>query len=132
MPRIVLLSLALAFISIGLVCVAKESTGNSQQQPLANLDKILRQTNGVQIDAIMDNKLATNVTNALSDMASNLRKMFAENRRLSVQVQDVLNRVQNATGVNATKTISSLQQANVTSLSSQLNLGNLVSRMQST
>lgn len=127
----VIFALALSSVGLQALLAAKEPTGNNQQQPLANLDKILRQANGVQMDAIMDNRLAANVSNALNDMALNLRKLFTENRKLSMQVQDVLNRVQNATGVNATKTLSNLQQANVTSLSNQLNLGNVVARMQS-
>lgn len=128
--KLLIVSLLLIASIIQASSGAKEGASN-QQQPLANLDKVLRQTNGVQIDAIVDNKIASNMTTMLSDMASNLRKMFMENRRLSMQVQDVLNRVQNATGVNATKALSSIQQqgTNATNLGN-LNLGNVVSRMQ--
>lgn len=111
---------------------AKENSNNQQQeQPLANLDKVIRQANGIKIDPLMDSKLASNVTNTLNDMAMNLRKMFMENRRLSSQVQDVIKRMQNATGVNATSTVNSFQQqaTNLTSLNN-LNLNNVVSRFQ--
>lgn len=113
---------------------AKEAT-SSNQQPLSQLDKILKQTNNIRVDSVMDSKLTSNVTQTLNEMAMNLRKMFMENRRLSNQVQDVLQRMQNATGVNATNTINSLQQQtpNVTSLTNQLNninLNNLTSRFQ--
>lgn len=111
---------------------AKENSNNQQQeQPLANLDKVIRQANGIKIDSLMDSKLASNVTNTLNEMAMNLRKMFMENRRLSSQVQDVIKRMQNATGVNATSTVNSFQQqaTNLSSLSN-LNLNNVVSRYQ--
>lgn len=61
----------------------------------------------------MDNKLIGNVTNTLNDMAMNLRKMFAENRRLSSQVQDVIQRVQNVTGVT-NNTMKAIQQQALT------------------
>lgn len=111
---------------------AKEATN---QQPLSQLDKILKQTNSGRVDSVVDSKLASNVTQTLNEMAMNLRKMFMENRRLSNQVQDVLQRMQNVTGVNATNTISSVQQQNlnVTSLTNQLsnvNLSSVASRFQ--
>ena len=118
----------------------KEAQGANQQvQPLANLDKMLRQANGVKVDAIVDNKLASNVTNALNDMAQNLRKMFVENRRLTMQVQDLIGRVQNVTGVNATNALGTIQQqaANMSNASSfgglnglngQMNMGSLLQR----
>lgn len=116
---------------------AKEPSGNNgpqqpqQQQPLAALDKILKQANGVRVDAIVDNKLASNVTNALNEMALNLRKLFMENRRLTSQVQEVIQQVQNVTGVNATSAIKTMQQqtANMSTFNtSNINLGNLMPR----
>lgn len=112
---------------------AKESPG-VQQQPLAQLDKVIRQANGIKVDSIVDSKLASNVTNTLNEMALNLRKMFMENKRLSNQVQDVLQRMQNATGVNATSTINGLQQqaSNMSSMSNlnNLNVNNMMARFQ--
>lgn len=109
---------------------AKENTNNQQQQqPLASLDKVVRQANGIRLDSLMDNKLASNVSITLNEMAMSLRKMFMENRRLSSQVQDVLLRVQNATGVNATSTINNLQATNISSLS-DMNLNKAISRFQ--
>lgn len=96
-------TLQVVFLTTSLLIVGYAWTKETQPQaqPLAGLDKMLKQANGVKLDAIIDNKLASNVTNALNDMAQNLRKMFIENRRLTMQVQELVNRVQNATGVNA-------------------------------
>lgn len=107
----------------------KNSNQGQQQAPLGNLDNMLKQANGVKVDAIMDSKMASNVTNALNDMAMNLRKMFMENRRLSNQVQEVLQRVQNATGVNATNAIGNAQQQAANFSSGNLNLTNLSTLM---
>ena len=109
-------------------------SGNSQQ-PLSNLDKIVRQTNGLRIDSILDNKMASNVTSTLNEMAMNLRKMILENRRLSSQVQEVLVRVQNVTGLNATSAVSNLQQQassvpNISNPMGQFNVSSLMSRSQ--
>jgi len=128
MTRIALMFILLA-ITKNLVN-AKDSS--SDQQPLTNLDGVLKQANGLKVDSIVDGKLASNVTNTLNEMALNLRKMFVENRRLSSQVQDVLQRMQNVTGINATNTISKIQQqaSNVSSLNN-VNLNGIVSRFQS-
>lgn len=101
-------------------------------QPLASLDKMLSQVNGVKVDAIMDPKVTSNVTNLLNEMAMNMRKVLFENRRISSQVQDVLHRVQNATGVNATTAINNMQQplANASNLTNMNNLNNVLSRFQ--
>ena len=125
------------FIAVILSCAliattliqAKETQQNNQ--PLAGLDRMLKQANGVKVDAIVDNKLATNVTNALNEMAMNLRKMFAENRRLNQQVQELVNRVQNATGVNATNTFGNLQQqaSNFSNMANNLNLQSMSTLM---
>lgn len=117
----------LVFVLVASTIVqAKEpqNNANGNNQPLAGLDRMLKQANGVKVDAIVDNKLASNVTNALNDMAMNLRKMFAENRRLNQQVQELVTRVQNATGVNATNTFGNLQQqaSNFSNLANNLNL----------
>lgn len=127
------LILLLVFFTSNQPNINAKEAGN--QQPLSQLDKILKQTNNVRVDSVVDSKLASNVTQTLNEMAMNLRKMFMENRRLSNQVQDVLQRMQNVTGVNATNTISSIQQQapNVTSLTNQLNninLSSVASRFQ--
>lgn len=137
-PMIMQTIIFAASIFIAGVVMSKESQVANQQQaqPLANFDKILKQASGVKVDAIVDNKLASNVTNALNDMAQNLRKMLVENRRLSMQVQDLMSRVQNVTGVNATNTISAIQQqaTNMSSvnglsgLGGQMNMGSLMQR----
>lgn len=121
---------------VDLVLTREASGANQQVQPLANLDKVLKQASGVKVDAIVDNKLAANVTNALNDMAQNLRKMFVENKRLTMQVQDLMGRVQNVTGVNSTNALGAIQQqaanmSNVGALSglnNPANLGSLLSR----
>lgn len=107
-------------------------TGNGPQQPLANLDKILSQFSGAKVDPIVDNKLAANVTNVLNEMATSLSKMFMENRRLTSQLEETMRRVQNATGMNATNAIGSIQQqmANMSSLGANINLSTLVPRFQ--
>lgn len=103
----------------------------SNQQPLGNLDKVLQQVNGTQMtETLMDAKLASNMTNALNEMAMNLRKMFAENRRLTVQVQDVIQRVQNATGVNSTTALGKANQQALLNLSNPNSINNLLSRFQ--
>lgn len=110
---------------------AKEAASQTAgQQPLGQLEKVLKQTNGIKMDAIMDQKLASNVTNALNEMALNLRKMFVENRRLTSQVQDVLQRLQNTTGVNATSTFNTIQQqaANPAVINNITNLSSMASR----
>ena len=124
------------FLSIAMIAIAniqaREAQNNANNnQPLAGLDRMLKQANGVKVDAMVDNKLAANVTNALSEMALNLRKMFVENRRLSQQVQELINRVQNATGVNATNTIANMQQqaSNFSGLANNLNLRSLSTMM---
>lgn len=120
-PEVVLLMLLLTVFHY---TTAKENT-NNQPQPLENLDKVIRQANGMKFDSMMDSKLASNVSTTLNEMAMNLRKMFMENRRLSSQVQDVLKRMQNATGVNATSAINNFQQqTNLTSLNNLSNLSN--------
>lgn len=86
---------------------------DSRQQPLANLDKVLKQASEVKVDAIADPKLTANLTNMFSEMANNMRKMLMENKRLQVQVQETLARVQNTTGFNAT---ALQQQAMATAL----------------
>lgn len=110
------------------------ATGDNSA-PLANMDKVMKVASNVKFDSITDPKLASNVTNALNEMANNLRKMFMENRRLSAQVQDVLQRVQNATnstGTNATATVANIQkQANQNMPNmTNLNLNNLMPRFQ--
>lgn len=109
----------------------RQQTNNNNNQPLANLDKVLKQANGIKVDAIMDPKLASNVTNALNEMAINLRKMLTENRRLSSQIQEVVQRVGNATGVNATTAMNGMQQqtSNLTGLVNTANLNSLTSLM---
>jgi len=81
------------------------------QQPLAGLDRILGQAQSFRMDSLpmIDTRVASNVTNVLNDMALNLRKIVMENQRLSTQVQELLNRVQNSTGFNATNTLGNLQ-----------------------
>lgn len=128
--QIAVLTSSIFFISF---VWSKEAQGTNQQvQPLAGLDKMLKQANGVKLDAIVDNKLATNVTSALNDMAQNLGKIFIENRRLNMQVQDLISRVQNATGINAASTLGAIRQQ-ATNMSSIHGLGgnaNLSSLMQ--
>lgn len=111
----------------------------STAAPLANLDKLLRQTNSqVRIESLMDSKMANNMTSILNDMVMSMNKMVLENKRLSTQVQEVLNRVQNSTGVNGTTTLTKLQQQapsmtsnlNDLGLSNFSNLTNLASRFQ--
>lgn len=124
--------LLLVLLSSDLSASAKDANQGGNP-PLGNLDKVMQQANGMKFDAITDSKLASNVTNALNEMAMNLRRMFAENRRLTAQVQDVLQRVQNVTGVNATTTVGSLQQqaSNMSNLSNMGgNLNNFMSRFQ--
>lgn len=113
-----------------LVASFNQAKETKNEQPLANLDKIMRQANGVKLDSVMDPKLTSNVTNTLNEMAMNLRKMFMENRRLSSQVQDVLQRMQNATGVNVTNSMNNLQQQATSMNASNINLNNLIPRMQ--
>lgn len=113
---------------------AKEA-GSQSNQPLGALDKVLKQASTIRMDSVVDNKLASNMTNTLNEMAMNLRKMFMENRRLSSQVQEVMTRVQNVSGINATNTISNLQQQapNITSLANMansMNLTNTLARFQ--
>ena len=123
--------LAVSVLLVEIVKTDEVRAGN--QQPLAELDKMLKQANGVKVDAIVDNKLASNVTKVLNDMATNLRKMFVENRRLNVQVQDLFSRVQNATGVNATNTFGSIQQqaSNISALTGHMNVSSLMQRFVS-
>ena len=105
---------------------------SSNNQPLANLDKVLRQTNNVANEALANTKLVSNMTNALNDMAAKLRKMFAENRRLNTQIQSLVTRVQNSTGLNTTTTSlnNTIQQqaANLSSLAKSINMTNLIPR----
>lgn len=105
---------------------AKENQSANNDQ-LSNLSQLLKQTNGVKVDALMDNKLLSNVSSTLNDMAANLRKMFAENRRLSSQVQDVLQRVQNVTAVN-NNTLKAFQQQAANSSLGGFNLTNIMPR----
>jgi hypothetical protein len=109
----------------------KESQNNANNQPLSGLDKMLRQANGLKIDAIVDNKIASNVTNALTEMANNLRKMMMENRRLNQQVQELVIRFQNVTGANATSSLGNLQQqaSNFSNLANNLNMRNMSALM---
>lgn len=90
----------------------------NENQPLTNLDKILRQTNNsIRVDNLMDNKLVSNLTNILNEMSQTMSKMIIENKRLTSQIQEVVNRVQNTTGTNAPITLGKLQQQapNITS-----------------
>lgn len=103
-----------------------------QQQPLAGFDKILGQASVVRMDTFTDNRMTSNLTNALNEMALNLRKIVVENRRLNTQVQELMSRVQNSTGINATSTIGNLQQqaANLPNLAnSPMNLQSLSTLM---
>lgn len=111
----------------------------STAAPLANLDKLLRQTNSqIRIENLMDSKMANNITSVLNDMVMSMNKMVLENKRLSSQVQEVLNRVQNSTGINGTTTLTKLQQQgpsmtsnlNDLGLNNFNNLTNLASRFQ--
>lgn len=120
-------AVSLKLVVLGLVVLladtsssAKESNNNNQ--PLAGLEKVLKQVSSVKAESIVDNKMANNVTSTLNEMAMNLRRMFVENRRLNQQVQELVTRVQNTTGLNATSTIGSLQQQtpNLSSLSNSL------------
>lgn len=111
---------------------AKESNNpkQQQQQPLANVDKIIRQASGNlgQLDSVIDPKAVSNMTNVLNEMAANLRKMFSENKKIQQQMQEVLNRVSNTTGINATNAMTTMQQQaanipmNLTSIGSFSNL----------
>lgn len=79
---------------------AKPETNN---QPLANIDKLIRQANGtVKLDNLLDPKLAANITSVFNEISLNLNKMMVENKRLSSQIQEVVQRVQNSTNLNAT------------------------------
>lgn len=126
-PVGVLIVLCAALIASSAECYAKETNQNAGNQPLANVDKIMKQANNMRMDSLVDSKLASNMTNTLNDMAMNLRKMFMENRRLSSQIQEVMSRVQNATGVNATSAMNNLQQqaSNMTNMTNLQNLPNL-------
>lgn len=81
---------------------AETLSKQQRQQPLANLDKVIKQASEVKMDAITDPKLTSNLTSVFNEMANNMRKMFMENKRLQMQVQETLVKVQNATGINAT------------------------------
>lgn len=111
----------------------------STAAPLGNLDKFLRQTNSqIRVENLMDSKMANNITSVLNDMVMSMNKMVLENKRLSTQVQEVLGRVQNSTGLNGTTTLSKLQQQspsmtaslNDLGLQSFNNLSNLANRFQ--
>lgn len=106
---------------------AKEKQAN-KDQPLSNLDNLLRQQNApMRIENLVDSKMANNITNVLNEMAFSMNKMILENKRLSSQLQDVLNRVQNSTGVNAPAAIARFQQQapNITSNLNDFSLTNL-------
>lgn len=106
---------------------AKEKQAN-KDQPLSNLDNLLRQQNApMRIENLVDSKMASNITNVLNEMAFSMNKMILENKRLSSQLQDVLNRVQNSTGVNAPAAIARFQQQapNITSNLNDFSLTNL-------
>lgn len=120
----ILIVVAIAVAAATVLAKEAQNNANNNNQPLSGLDRMLKQANGVKVDAIVDNKLAQNVTNALNEMAMNLRKMISENRRLNQQVQELVNRVQNATGVNATSTFGNLQQqaSNFSNMANSLNL----------
>lgn len=114
---------------------AKENNNSKQQQqqqqPLAGVDKMFRQVNGnlSQFDSVA----MSNMTNVLNEMAANLRKMFSENKKIQQQMQEVLNRVSNNTGINATNAMTNIQQQaanvpmNITSVGS---FSNLLPRLQ--
>lgn len=118
-------------LSLYLLVEAKDNRAQSndnKNQPLGNLDKLLRQSNApMRIDNLMDNKLATNITNMLSEMALNMNKMVLENKRLTSQLQEVITRVQNSTGINGTNAITKLQQQapNITTSLNDISLNNL-------
>lgn len=111
---------------------AKESNNSKQQQqqPLASVDKMIRQASGNlgQVNAAIDEKTVNNMTSVLNEMAANLRKMFMENKKMQQQMQEVLTRVSNGTGINATSVMTTMQQQaanapmNLTSISSISNL----------
>lgn len=107
-----------------------QKDNQKKNEPLSNVNEALKQASSIKVDQVMGEKMMANMSIVLNEMAANLRKMFAENKRLNNQVQEVLQRVQNVTGVNATSTIKNLQQqstANMTYLNS-LNLSTLMPR----
>lgn len=127
--------LCLVLVSLGAQMEAAKEAAN-QNQPLANMDKVLKQVSNVRMDSVVDNRLASNMTSTLNEMAMNLRKMFMENRRLSGQIQEVMTRVQNVSGINATSTISNLQQqapniSSLTNMANNMNLSSTLARFQS-
>lgn len=105
-------------------CAPKEQqqSKDSRSQPLSSLDKIMKHNT-------IDEKTVSNMTFALNEMALNLGKMLSENKRMTSQLQEVMQRVQNVTGVNTNSTIKNLQQADMANISlASLNLLNLIPR----
>lgn len=84
------------------------ASSKDQNQPLSNAEKMLRDMNLTRV--MSDPKEVNNMTNMLSDMAANMRKMFAENKKMQQQMQEILTRVSNTTGINATGMASTVQQ----------------------
>lgn len=82
---------------------------DQRQQPLSNADAMLREVNQSGLRGVNQKALA-NMTDLLNDMAANMRKMFSENKKMQQQMQEVLARVSNATGVNATGVAASVQE----------------------
>lgn len=99
----------------------------STSAPLSNLDKILKQTNSqIRVDNLMDSKMANNITSVLNDLMMSINKVVLENKRLSSQVQEVLTRVQNTTGIDSATLGKIRQQApNMTSGLNDMGMGNL-------
>lgn len=107
----------------------KDGNANSNQ-PMSNLDKLIRQSSAqVKLDNLLDSKLTSNLSSVLNEVAMSINKMVLENRRLTAQVQEVMARVQNTTGINGTTTMVRIQQQtpNMTKSINQLSLSNMKS-----
>ena len=127
--KITLIIVLVALIASGLLVRAATKPGSdNRNQPLGNFDKMLRQSNiSTRVEGLMDNKLATNTTNLLSEMTLNMNKIILENKRLSSQLQEVVNRVQNTTGISPSVTVNRLQQQapNMTANLNELSFTNI-------
>lgn len=115
---------------------AKENQGDNKQQnqqPLANIDKLLRQNNGLRLDSFTDGPMASSLSKAFTESLSGFRRIF-EDKKVVAQFQENVQRVQNTTGVNATNLITNLQKqassSNLTNLTNNVNLTNIASRLQ--
>lgn len=108
----------------------QQQSKDNRNQPLSNLNHLLKQNNNIKLDTIVNDKMVSNMTIAFNEMALNFGKMLGENKRLSNQIQEVVQRVQNVTGVNANSTIKNIQQqANNSNMSlASFNLNNLIPR----